>query len=128
MNRSILSLIGLLSCASDPKQESQHEPGKPSSETGEPTFCSDAPTVTWASWGEGFLIENCQGCHSPATAEAAQAPEGLYFADEAEVRNQASRILARATGEQPDMPPQGGVEDSDRYLLEVWLRCDLGAT
>jgi uncharacterized membrane protein len=128
MSRSILSLIGLFSCSSDPKQIEQSETAESSTETGEPSFCSDAPTVTWASWGEGFLIENCHGCHSPATAEAAHAPPGLFFADEDEVRSQASRILARATGAQPDMPPQGGVEDSDRYLLEVWLRCDLSAT
>jgi hypothetical protein len=32
-------------------------------------------------------------------------------------------ILGVAVGQEPTMPPRGGVDEEDRYLLEVWLTC-----
>ncbi len=32
-------------------------------------------------------------------------------------------ILSLAVSEAPEMPPEGGVAEDDRALLEIWLRC-----
>ena len=86
-------------------------------------FCADVAVSTWDNFGAGFISGNCQSCHASTTATRHGAPDEVTFDDEEEVLAQADRILARATGEDPGMPPQGGVGDDDRYRLGVWLRC-----
>jgi hypothetical protein len=49
------------------------------------------------------------------------------FDSEEDVWRVAPAILEMATGEEPLMPPRGGVPEDDRYRLEVWLTCDEGA-
>ena len=94
-------------------------------DTGEPApeFCDDAPTLTWNNFGRGFILEACQGCHATDVPDRYGAPEDVVF-DTVEVTwAQADRILARATGEYPSMPPLGGTHATDRAKLEYWLRC-----
>ena len=43
-------MIWLLACATG---------GSDSADT-----CTDAPLVTWDSWGHGFMAEECQPCHA----------------------------------------------------------------
>lgn len=86
-------------------------------------LCVDAPVVTWSSWGEGFVSQNCQSCHRSTTTDRRGAPEEVTFDTEDSALSHADRILARAAGEAPTMPPSGGVSEDDRYLLEVWLTC-----
>lgn len=86
-------------------------------------FCADAPVVTWASFGQGFTIENCQSCHASTTADRYGAPEDVVFDSFADVKAQSDLILAVATGDDPSMPPEGGVDEDDRARLEYWLRC-----
>ncbi|MCB9778971.1 MAG: hypothetical protein H6742_10440 [Alphaproteobacteria bacterium] len=86
-------------------------------------FCQDAPVVTWNSFGQGFTTEACQTCHASTTAERNGAPDSVTFDTLDDVRAHSDRILARATGDEPDMPPRGGVSDDDRARLEIWLRC-----
>jgi hypothetical protein len=86
-------------------------------------LCADAPTVTWANWGEGFIVERCQSCHASTSPARYGAPEDVTFDDHDQVLTWKDRILARAAGEDADMPPSGGVDEDDRYLLEVWLTC-----
>ncbi len=95
----------------------------------EPTpdpLCEEAPVVTWDYWGEGFIQESCQSCHASTSSNRRGAPESVSFDTEEQVLDQAAAILAVATGEEPTMPPGGGVSEDDRYLLEVWLRCWTG--
>lgn len=86
-------------------------------------LCVDAPVVTWNNFGEGFLIENCQACHASTAPNRHGAPENVTFDTEDDVRTWKDRILARAAGDAPTMPPMGGTSADDRYLLEVWLTC-----
>ena len=86
--------------------------------------CIDAPVVRWANFGQGFLREQCQTCHGSTTIERYGAPPDVVFDTEADAIRQAPRIRARSIGPSPTMPPQGGVSESDRALLELWLSCD----
>ena len=86
-------------------------------------ICEDAPVTTWANFGEGFLLQACQPCHASSTAERNGAPETVVFDTEADAALFAGSILAAATGEDPSMPPEGGVSDDNRYFLEAWLTC-----
>jgi uncharacterized membrane protein len=87
--------------------------------------CEDAETVTWDNFGKGFLTENCQTCHA-STAEGYDrngAPEEVTFDTKDQAWTWASRILIMATGENPLMPPEGGVGDDARLQLFWWLGC-----
>ena len=117
-----LLLLTLLACG-EPGDDSGGDGGADSADPS----CQDAPVVTWASWGQGFLIESCQGCHASTSPDRNDAPQTVVFDTEADVIAHRDRILARATGEAPDMPPRGGVSEDDRALLEIWLRCWLEA-
>lgn len=102
-------MIWLLACAGGP------------ADSADP--CEDAPFVSWDSWGEGFLTEQCQPCHGSATTTRNGAPEEVVFDTEDQVRDWRERILATATGDDPTMPPAIVVEERDRELLEIWLEC-----
>ena len=86
-------------------------------------LCVDAPVLTWNNFGQGFLIENCQTCHASTSPNRYGAPAGVTFDTRDQALQWEDRILARATGEAPSMPPGGGVSEDDRYRLEVWLTC-----
>lgn len=86
-------------------------------------ICKDAPTVTWENFGEGFIKEACQPCHATTAIDRHDAPPTVFFDTEDDVWRWAPQVVDVTTGEAPTMPPQGGVSDEDRYLLEVWLTC-----
>jgi len=86
-------------------------------------FCADAPIVTWESFGKGFITETCQPCHASTSTDRNDAPMEVQFDTHEDVLSFASRILERATGSAPTMPPSGGVDPDERYLTEVWLTC-----
>jgi uncharacterized membrane protein len=90
---------------------------------GLPETCNGAPVTTWDNFGAGFVTENCQACHASTAADRQGAPEGVVFDTEEDVWRAAPAILTMATGEEPLMPPRGGVPEDDRYRLEVWLTC-----
>ncbi len=85
--------------------------------------CDGAPVTTWDNFGAGFLTENCQPCHASTSPDRQGAPEDVVFDTEEHVWSVAPAILEMATGEDPLMPPRGGVSEEDRYRLEVWLTC-----
>ena len=91
-------------------------------------ICTDAPTVTWNNFGHGFVLENCQGCHASTTPDRYEAPEDVFFDTVEDVWMWSDRILVRATGDDPSMPPSGGVGDDDRTKLEWWLTCATSGT
>jgi uncharacterized membrane protein len=88
-----------------------------------PVLCADAPLVTWDNFGAGFVKESCQPCHASTAPDRHDAPATVSFDTEEDVWGWAPQILDLATGEAPAMPPQGGVDEDDRFLLEVWLTC-----
>ena len=93
-----------------------------------PEACNGAPITTWDNFGAGFVTENCQPCHASTAPNRQGAPEDVRFDTEEDVWSLAPAILERATGEEPTMPPRGGVTEDDRYRLEVWLTCADGAS
>lgn len=84
----------------------------------------DGP-VTWDNFGRGFTTQHCQACHNSALPEGERqgAPVSVSFDTQADVLAHGSRILAVAASSEATMPPQGGVPEDDRLLLEVWLTC-----
>lgn len=86
-------------------------------------YCDEAPTVTYESWGRGFLTESCNGCHASSAPDRHGAPEDVHFDTVDEVWTWSNVILSVATGDAPTMPPRGGVSDDDRTRLSWWLVC-----
>ena len=41
--------------------------------------CIDVPLITYASFGQGFITFNCQGCHGSGAANRQGAPEFVTF-------------------------------------------------
>jgi hypothetical protein len=89
-----------------------------------PNWCEQAPVTTWANFGHGFLLENCQPCHATTSVDRHQAPAQVVFDTPEDVLLRKVGILRMATGAEPLMPPAGGVSEADRARLEAWLRCD----
>ena len=84
---------------------------------------NDAPIETWETFGQGFLLAQCQGCHASSTPERFGAPEEVVFDTREDAIFYKDRILARAAGTDPTMPPNGGSSDEDRERLRLWLTC-----
>ena len=82
-----------------------------------------ACAVSYANFGQAFMVTNCQPCHASETVDRFDAPQDVVFDTEEDVAAWATRILARSVGPEPTMPPAGGVAESDRALLEEWLTC-----
>ncbi len=85
--------------------------------------CADAPYASWESFGAGFLTESCQTCHAASSPDRHGAPENVTFDTAADAWSWAERILVTTLGEAPTMPPQGGLDDADKVLLDAWLTC-----
>jgi uncharacterized membrane protein len=84
-------------------------------------------TLTYQNFAAPFVIMWCRGCHGAALpANMRQsAPPGVDFDTEAQVRAAQARLLARATGEAPTMPPAGGPSAEERALFAEWLACGM---
>lgn len=86
-------------------------------------FCADAPLVNYATFGQGFMSTHCQGCHASTAPNRYGAPEDVVFDTVQQVWEHAPYILLLTVGEDPAMPPAGGVTPDDQTRLEWWLRC-----
>lgn len=78
-------------------------------------------TLTYASFGQPFMANHCNTCHSTARAGA---PSKFKFDTHAQVIEHADRIFIRAAGPNVTMPP--GPEDPpeiERDQLAEWLAC-----
>ena len=107
-------VLGLTACVGE----------EPISEDVPDPECGDStPLVTWETFGEGFLSTYCQGCHASTTLDRQGAPDGITFDTEAESIAIRSTILNAAAATTPTMPPNGGPNEDDRQLLNVWLTC-----
>lgn len=86
--------------------------------------CKDS-ILTWENFGQSFVRNWCAGCHSAeiAPGDRYNAPVGIDLDTLAEVRKHAVRNIARATGENPTMPPGGGPGAHEREQFATWLEC-----
>ena len=96
--------------------------GTPPADTG---FCADQPVVTWANFGQGFVLQECQGCHVSTSPTRYGAPEDVNFDTVDDVWARRDQVLERAAPEEgdPDMPPSASTSEDNRELLRIWLRC-----
>ena len=85
--------------------------------------CADAPLVNWVNFGEGFLLENCSGCHHSETPNRYGAPEDAVFDTVEEVWEQKASLLYIVASENRRMPPSGGTTEMQRDKLKIWLNC-----
>ena len=87
--------------------------------------CPEGGTkLTYATFGEDYLAQNCQTCHGQASGDRKGAPSGYDFGTIEQVRQYKDRIFARAAADNVTMPP--GPDDppaSERYELAEWLAC-----
>ncbi len=113
----------LLTCADDPLTDSAPEETALSDTADTADPCFEVPLIDWNTFGQSFILHNCQGCHASYTENRHDAPEDVTFDSVDQVWTLADRVLARATGDSATMPPQGGVTDDDRTRLEWWLLC-----
>ncbi len=90
----------------------------------DPDAC-ETSYLDYASFGEAFLLDWCNGCHSSALPAnmRQQAPADVNFNTVEGVRQFQARIAARATGAMPTMPPAGGPSAEERALLAEWIAC-----
>ena len=100
----------LLACGASPDAESADA-------------CTDAPVVTYETFGAGFLIQYCQSCHASTAPDRAGAPADVVFDTADDAWTWRERILERAASEPPTMPPLGGTTEDDRARLRTWLDC-----
>ena len=90
----------------------------------DPQACgADTPTITWETFGEGFLSTYCQGCHASGTPNRQGAPENILFDTEDDALAFGGLILNTAASDEPRMPPNGGPLQEDRDRLYIWLTC-----
>ena len=90
--------------------------------------CADAPAVTWNTWGQGFLLGHCQGCHATSAAERYGAPPEVAFDTVDMAWTHAPAILRTVATDPTTMPPAGGVDDVDKAFLVAWLHCGTPGT
>jgi uncharacterized membrane protein len=96
----------------------------------QPPVSADACTESYVRYDNvaaPFVINWCRGCHSSSIPKAMRqkAPLDVNFDTEAEVRDWADRIEARATSAKPTMPPAGGPTVEERGLLREWIECGM---
>ena len=85
--------------------------------------CADAPLLTYDNFGRGFLTQNCQPCHAADAIDRHDADPAVTFDSYDDVMANWDAIARVATGDEPVMPPSGGVPDEEREKLSIWLTC-----
>jgi uncharacterized membrane protein len=91
--------------------------------------CPHDPPLTWSSYGQLHLEKHCNGCHASLLPQEMRngAPVGVDFDTLDAVVNWHERIVARALGDAPTMPPGGGPSATEQALFAEWLACDVAA-
>jgi hypothetical protein len=90
--------------------------------------CDEQPMLNWDNFGQGFMIQNCNGCHHSESPDRYGAPPDAIFDDVADVWARRGGVLSSAGGANPWMPPNGGTKALEREKLEIWLRCGTPGT
>jgi hypothetical protein len=81
-------------------------------------------TLTYKNFGQAFMIQYCNSCHSAPDGDRNGAPDDFVFDTQAEVQADAARIFARAADTNDSMPPgPNEIPDAQRVNLAIWLAC-----
>ena len=104
MIRSLLFIALVSACASDPSS------GIAASEV----TCPPDSTLTYASFGQVFISDNCLSCHT--------SKERPTLTTQAAVETNASAIITAAVTS-VRMPASGSLSIDERRLLGEWLAC-----
>lgn len=91
-----------------------------------PTTCTT--DLTWNGFGQPFFGEWCTSCHSQNANNRYGAPEAVNLDTYAGVVQWAPLVQVVAVDNwntDAQMPPAGGVAESDIALLDEWLRCGM---
>jgi uncharacterized membrane protein len=104
-----LELLLWLSCTS-PKLDSASVDCTP----------SEAFSVSWDNWAQGFFMTWCQSCHSKTAIDRHGAPSGVDFDTENDVITWRNRVQKRVIDEQ-SMPIGGGVSAEELNRLSEYL-------
>lgn len=124
------------------QRKAQREPPPPRSEHNEPSPpgpplppCPPDNVLTWRSFGAGFLLTWCTGCHASGLPDAERqgAPTGVDFDTYAAYKPLERLVYERAVLEAhaattnpaaaSPMPPAGVVPEADRRRLAQWIAC-----
>ena len=87
--------------------------------------CPDDLAATWESFGQGFLLDHCVGCHSANVEGEARsgAPVGVDFETHAKALQWLQSIFVVSADAAVAMPPADSVPAEDRFILGDWLAC-----
>lgn len=125
MSLSVLSLIALLGGCSGDDHDDEHE-GVPTQST-----CPTGSTLSYESFGKGFMESYCTRCHSSTKTGSARqgAPVGHDFDSLAGILAVAEHIdehaAAGPAGINTEMPPSDPRPSNEaRYQLGEWLACE----
>ncbi|HZA51573.1 MAG TPA: c-type cytochrome [Myxococcaceae bacterium] len=103
----------------------EHHHGGPTGAT-----CPTSSTLTYQSFGQGFMATYCTRCHSSSVTGTARqgAPVGINFDTLEGIRASAvttdSHAAAGPNGINADMPPSSPApSEAERRQLGEWLAC-----
>jgi uncharacterized membrane protein len=102
-------MVGLCACGIAPAEDTACDP--------------EVPSITWETFGEGFVTTHCQGCHASSSSDRQGAPEDVVFDSEADALWWRDAILDATASDPARMPPAGGIDRDDRERLTIWLTC-----
>jgi uncharacterized membrane protein len=124
--RALLLAFGLFAAAALAACGGEEAPGGEPPPDPNSQRCQES-TLTYQNFAAPFTITWCRGCHGKdqPVAMRQHAPVGVDFDTAAEVRAAGDRLLVRATGEAPTMPPAGGPSAEERALLAEWISCGM---
>ena len=88
-----------------------------------PEWCVEESEITYAEFGETFLRQHCNGCHSSEANNRHGAPDTVSFDSIESVWTWKDAILRVTSSENPTMPPAWELDSGDVELLQVWLEC-----
>lgn len=120
---SALALVVIAACGNDVRGDGG---GDDTPDPPDPDAC-ETSYLGYDNFGAPFVVSWCRGCHSSTVPKAMRqnAPLDVNFDDEADVREWAVRIAARAGTKSPTMPPAGGPTAEERALLDEWVGCGM---
>lgn len=124
--RSWLSALLVVAAACGNDVRSDQPGGDDGPDPVDPDTC-ETSYLAYDNFGAPFVVNWCRGCHSSTVPAGMRqkAPIDVNFDTEADVREWAERIGARAAGSKPTMPPAGGPTADERQLLAEWLACGM---
>lgn len=88
--------------------------------------CTPSPD-TWETFAHGYMTTWCTSCHESSLVGEARygAQEGVNFDTLSLVRPWGPTLVLWGTGDDPRMPPAGGVPQAQVDRFANWLACGL---